>query len=77
MHCASFRSQKQSVINCADLSEESTALAHCRDKLTLAVKNKHLTIGAENKHEASELRDDTLLDLLLDVDALLQLKGAL
>ena len=59
------------------MSEESTLLAHCADEVTLAIEDQHFAIGTEDEHEACELGDDALRDLLLDVDSLLELEGAL
>ena len=71
VHRASLRSEQQSVVTCADVGEKGALLAHRADKFALAVEDEHFAVGAENQHEASQLGNQALPDLLLDVNALL------
>ena len=69
--------KKQAIITGANVGKESALFAHPANEVTLCVENEHFAVGAENQHEACELRNNALLDLLLDMDAFLQLKSSL
>lgn len=77
MHCSAFSSKQEPVIDSSNLCEECALLLHNRDESTLVVKDEHSTICAKDQHEASQVRDNTLLDLLLDVNPFLKLEGPL
>ena len=75
--CATLRAQEQSIITGTYVREESSLSTDCADKLALGVQDQYLAVRAKNQHKACEFRDDTLLDLLLDVNALFKLECAL
>lgn len=52
-------------------------MANSADELALTVKDENLAIEAKYEHKAREVRDDTLLDCLLNMDSLLQFECAL
>ena len=71
VNCASFRPEQKSVVTSANVGEKGALLAHCADEFALAVEDEYLAVGAEDQHEAGQLGNQALFDLLFDVNALL------
>ena len=74
---ASLGPQEEFVIRCAEYGEEDAFSRDSADEFTFCVKDQHFTVLTEDHEEASEVCDETLLDVLLNVDSLLQLEVAL